>query len=115
MSDSDAPSPSFGVPPARSDEERAAFFADLMREERQKNRPPVSGFAIATLATGIVAFGAGMFVGLLGLFWGIATLVFAVAASAQIRHGERWGVPFVIAGVAIVVVWAVVINVVLTR
>jgi len=56
-----------------------------------------------------------MFVGLLGLFWGIATLVFAVAASAQIRHGERWGVPFVIAGVAIVVVWAVVINVVLTR
>jgi hypothetical protein len=36
MSDPDMPSASF--PPARSDEERAAFFADLMREERQKNR-----------------------------------------------------------------------------
>jgi hypothetical protein len=102
-------------PPARSDEERAAFFHDLMREERQRNGPPVSGFAIATLVTGVLAFGAGMFVGLLGLFWGIATLVFGVAAVSQIRHGERWGVPFVVAGVAIVVVWAIVINFVLTR
>lgn len=97
--------------PSAEDPGRAAFFAELMREEQLRDRPPVSGYAIGTLITGLLTFGAGTFFSvLLGMFWGLVTLVFATASLAQIRHRDRWGVPFVIAGVAVVVTWAVLID-----
>jgi hypothetical protein len=85
--------------PARTEEERTAFFDELMREER--DRAPVSGFAIATLVFGVLG--------------GALALVFGIAALVQIRQRERRGLPFVVAGLVLFVAWAVAITVVVSR
>ena len=94
--------------PARPDDERSADFAELMRMEREQNAAPISGLAATGLVAGVLSAVAGLYISVLvGLFWGLCALVFAVASVAQIRHGERRGIILAVLGVAIVLAWAV--------
>jgi hypothetical protein len=97
MSESDTSSGS--VP--RSDEERNAHFAELMRIEQAQNRPPVSGLAVAALGFAVAFVGLGFIFGVFTLVVGAAALVFAVFALPQIRHRERRGLGFVLAAVVV--------------
>lgn len=77
---------------ARSDEERAAFFEELMQEERR--RQPVSGPAIATLV--------------LGLLGGLLAPIVGFFALQRIRKDGERGRSFVYVGLGAFVVWMVV-------
>lgn len=99
----------------RSGEERAAFFQELMREEKRLNPPPMSGLAVGALGAGLACWVGSLISWLVALIWAGTALVFAVAALAQIWHRERRGLPFVIAAFAVLVAWAVAVNVPLTR
>ena len=88
MSESDAPSVASG----RSDEERAAFFEELMREERE--RQPVNGFAIAAFVSGLLG--------------GLLAPVFAIVARVQMRERQQRGMPLVVVGLLAFAVWVVV-------
>jgi hypothetical protein len=98
-------------PAARSDEDRAAFFNELMREERLRGDEPMSELAGFTLVFGLITAVVGLFSGLAGVIFGAATLVSAVGGIVQIRHHDRRGLPFVIIGTAFAVAWAVWITV----
>jgi hypothetical protein len=88
MSESDGRSPSV----AKSDEERAAFFEELMAEERR--RQPVSGPAVATLV--------------LGLLGGLLAPIVGFFALQRIRKDGEKGRPLVYVGLAAFAVWVVV-------
>jgi len=83
--------PSADEPPARSDEERAELFDELMRLEHDR---PVNKLAIAALVTGVLG-------GLLAPF-------FAVFAWSQIKDRDERGKPLVFLGWAGFTVWAVI-------
>jgi hypothetical protein len=87
MSESEARSPAV----AKSDEERAALFDELMRLERNRS---VNKLAVATLV-----------VGLLG---GLAAPVVGFFAWAQLRERNERGRPLVVIGYGAFVVWVVV-------
>ena len=106
MSESDTPS----HPVHRTEEERAAFFADLMRTEQRQNRPPVSGLAVASLGFAIAFTGLAFVVGVFSLVVGAAAFVFGVFALPQIRHRERRGLVFVLLALAVLVCGAVLIE-----
>jgi hypothetical protein len=111
MSDSDERSAYADGPAAEADEERLAFFDELMREEWRKNAPPVSGLAVATLIMSFVGWAGGLLSWVVGLFWMACALVFAVGAVSQIRHRDRRGIVFVVLGVVVIAVWAVYVTV----
>lgn len=111
MSDADErPAHADGVA-AKPDEERSAFFDELMREEWRKNAPPVSGLAVATLIMSLVGWVGGLLSWVVALLWMACAFVFAIAAVSQIRHRERRGVVFVVLGVAVIAAWAVYVTV----
>ena len=89
--------PSANGAPARSEEERAAAFAELMRLENAQNKPPISGLAVAAV--------------IFGLMGGIFGLVCGIGAIVQIRAGERRGMGLAVAGVVAFVGWVVGITV----
>ncbi|HEX6358326.1 hypothetical protein [Actinophytocola sp.] len=101
-------------PPAtRSDEDRSAFFNELMREERRRNDGPMSELAAFALVFGLITAAVGMFSGLAGSIFALATLVAAVGGVVQIRSHDRRGVPFVIVGVAFAAAWVVWVTIAL--
>lgn len=92
----------------RSDEERAASFAELMRLEQRQNRPPVSGLAVGSLGFAAAFTGAAHVFGMFSLVIGAASVVFGVSALPQLRHRERRGFVILLAAVA-VLVWGVLV------
>lgn len=88
-------------PAPRSDAERAAAFDELMRLEREQNKAPVSGLAVAGLGFGL-AFVALMFFWVFALVVGVSALVFTVFALPQIMHGDRRGLAIVIVDLVVV-------------
>jgi hypothetical protein len=93
----------YQAPAARSDEERAAAFDELMRLERSQNRAPVSGLGVAALGFALAYVALGFFVGMYALVVGASALVFGVFALPQIKHGERRGLGFVLAALVVLV------------
>lgn len=92
----------------RTEEERAAAFAELMRAEKAQNKSPLSG-----LAVGALVFGPLTGIALTTLFGGLlsaaACVVCAIGAIIQIRQGERRGMGLVVVGLVALAVWAVTI------
>jgi hypothetical protein len=111
MSESDTSSGS--VP--KSDEERNAHFAELMRIEQAQNRPPVSGLAVAALGFAVAFVGLTFVFRVFTLVVGASALVFAVFALPQIRHRERRGFGFVLAALAVLAVGVALIQAVLNQ
>ncbi|HYQ67682.1 hypothetical protein [Actinophytocola sp.] len=87
--------------PARSDEERAADFDELMRLERSRNQAPVSGLGVAALGFALAFVLLAYFFGMFSLVVGASALVFGVFALPQLRHGERRGLVFVLAAMVV--------------
>jgi len=94
---------------SRSEAERAAAFAELMRIERSQNRPPISGLGVAALGTAVVFTVLAYLFGLFALVIGATALVFGVFALPQIRHKERRGLGFVLAALMVLAAGVVVI------
>lgn len=102
MSEPDAMPRPTGVPVARSDDERASAFEELMRLERSQNKPPISGLAVAGVGFGLAFVGLMFVFGVFALVVAASALVFALFALPQIKHGERRGLPIVVAALVII-------------
>jgi len=111
MSEPDKPA----VPAHKSDEERSAFFAELMRIDRKQNPPPVSGFAAGALGYAVVFVGLALFFGIFNFVGGAAALVFGALALLQIKRRERRGLGFVLAVLVVLTGAAAVIMIALDR
>lgn len=83
------------IRPARSEEQRQAFFEELMREEL--SRQPINRLAIATFV--------------FGLLGGLLAVILAPFAIAQMRAHQQRGMPLVVIGLAAFTIWAVVFAV----
>jgi len=93
----------------RTEEERAAAFAELLRAEKAQNKAPFSGLAFGALLFGLVTLVIG------GVLTAAACVVCAIGAIIQISQGERRGLPLVIIGLAAVVAWVIIVTIVLNR
>lgn len=83
------------IRPTRSEEERQAFFEELMREEL--SRQPINRLAIATFV--------------FGLLGGLLAVILAPIAITQMRAQKQRGLPLVVIGLAAFTTWAVVFAV----
>jgi hypothetical protein len=96
---------------ARSEQERAALFAELMRDELRQNAPPVSGLAAATFVVSLLVWVGGWFSWFIALLWAGCALICGIGALSQILHRERSGLVLVTVGLADLAVWAVYVTV----
>lgn len=98
----------------RTEEERAAAFAELMRAEKARDKSPLSGLAVGALVFGLL--GGVAFTTLIGgLLSAAACVICAVGAMIQIRQGERRGTGLVVVGIVALVGWAVGIVILMDR
>lgn len=98
----------------RTEEERAAAFAELMRTEKARNKAPLSGLAVGALVFGPLS-GVALTTLYGGLLSAAACVVCAVGAIIQIRQGERRGTGLVVVGLVALAIWAATIVVLVER